>query len=331
MQNPHLFTGNTSRLHTVFEKAGGGKPISIVFLGASITLGFRIEKQHQFTTAIQQYFSKEFDNPNITCHNLSVAGLSSLHGLYLSYFELEQYAPDLICIDYSVNDQKNAACREAFESLLVKCLTLPTAPAVISFFVKKEIGYTCAPQMAAVCEYYGIPYVNIGSWLDADVAQGKLRWHNFSYDGCHPGPFGHGYIGKCLLSLLDAVRHTPPGSTSSLPAQAFYKNELASLHFLPSEWENTPFCHPNPLLLTVNCRTLFLSYLVDTSEEYGKASLSVDGTVIRCLDAYRVHEWEHPDYEILYLSKDEMPHQICLKMAEGETDKRFHLLCLGYA
>lgn len=330
MQNSHLFTGNTSRLHTVFEKARQGKPISIVFLGASITLGFRIERQHQFTTAIQQYFSKEFHNPDITCHNLSVAGLSSLHGLYLSYFELEQYSPDFICIDYSVNDQKSAAYREAFESLLVKCLTLPTNPAVISFFVKKEVGYTCAPQMAAVCEYYGIPYVNIGSWLEADVAQGKMRWHNFSYDGCHPGPFGHGYIAKCLLSLLDVARHTPPRSTDSLPEQEFYKNELASLQFFPSGWKNTPSFHQPPLHLDADCRTLFLAYNVDTTDDYGKATLSVDGTIVHCLDAYRVHEWEHPDYEIIYLSKDRMPHHICLEMTEGETDKRFHLLCLGF-
>lgn len=341
MQNPHIFTGDTTRLHAVFDKALQGKPISIVFLGASITMGFRIEKQHQFTTAVQQYFQNEFHNEQVSCHNLSAAGLSSLHGLHLAYSELETYSPDFICLDYSVNDQKNMVCREAFEGLLVKCLSLPTVPALISFFVKKEIGYTCAPQMAAVCEYYGIPYVNIGSWLEADIRRGVMRWRDFSYDGCHPGPVGHGYIGGCLLHLLDTVRRTSPDSLyltdsdrllsdTSIPGQGFYKNELAFLHFISPDWENTSECHPAPFVLDAEFHTLFIGYFVDTTEDYGKAVLSVDENVIRCLDAYRVHEWDHPEYEIVYLAGEKKSHHLTLEMREGETDKRFHLLCLGY-
>lgn len=341
MQNPHIYTGNTARLHLLFDKASQGKPISIVFLGASITMGFKIEKRHQFTTAVKQYFQNEFHNGQVTCHNLSMPGLPSLHGLHLAYSELKRYSPDFICLDYSINDQKNAVCREAFEGLLLKCLSLPTAPALISFFVKKEIGYTCAPQMAAVCGYYGIPYVDIGSWLDADIARGTMRWRDFSYDGCHPGPVGHGYIGGCLIHLLDAARQTPPDSSvlpdshhltadTSIPGQGFYKNELAFLHFLSPDWENTSECHPAPFVLDTEFHTLFIGYSVNTTEDYGKAVLSIDGNPVRCLDAYRVHEWDHPEYEILYLPAEIKNHHLTLEMKEGETDKRFHLLCLGY-
>lgn len=330
MNQSHIFTGNTTRLHAMFDKAEQGKPISVVFLGASITLGFKIDKKYLFPTIIQEYLKKRFHNPDIHCHNLSVAGMSSMHGLQLAYFDVEAYSPDLIVLDYSVNDRKDLVYREVFESLLVKCLSLPTRPAVISFFVKKYSGYTCATHMAAVCKHYGIPYTDVGKQLEQDIRQGITKWENFSYDDCHPSPEGHKYIGKCLLQLLDSSFQTPAASTDHLSKQQFYNNELAYLQFYPSPWENTPSSHLSPLNLELDCRTLFLVYLVGTTQDYGKAILTVDKTSCYRLDSYRVHEWEHPAYEVLHLTKERKRHHISLNMPEGENDKRFHLLFLGY-
>ncbi len=107
MELAHIFRGNTSRVYSIFTKARRGEHISLVFLGSSITMGYLIEEQHQFTTIVKEYFTRTFHNDDISCHNLSAPGMPSLHGLHLAYTELEPYAPDLILIDYAVNDQKN--------------------------------------------------------------------------------------------------------------------------------------------------------------------------------------------------------------------------------
>lgn len=329
MELAHIFSGNTSRIHSVFTKAGRGEHISLVFLGSSITMGYLIEEQHQFITIIKKYFQRTFHNEDISCHNLSAPGMPSLHGLHLAYTELEQYAPDLILIDYAVNDQKNDMYRQAYEGLLLKCLNLSTHPAVLSFFVKKESGYTCAPQMSAVCEYYGVPYVNIGTWLDEDIQTGIMRWRDYSYDGCHPGPVGHGYIGRCLLRFLEQLSQSPAAPADSLPPKGFYGNELAWLQFVPSTWEHTPESSPAPLLLDARCRTVFIGYLVGITEDYGTACLSLNGTPYHFMDSYRVHEWKHPVYEVISLSREKSMHHISLDMQKGENDKRFRLICLG--
>lgn len=329
MQHTHMFSGNTSRLHSVFSKAGHGKHISIVFLGSSITMGYMIEEQHQFTAIVKEYFMRTFHNDDISCHNLSAPGMPSLHGLHLAYTELERYAPDLILIDYAVNDQKNHMYREAYEGLLVKCLNLSTHPAVISFFVKTIKGYTCAPQMSAVCEYYGVPYVNIGTWLEEDIQSDIMRWRDYSYDGCHPGPVGHGYIGRCLLRFLEDLSQSPAASSVSLPAKGFYGNELARLRFIPSDWEHTPEYRPDSLVLDAECRKVFIGYFVGITKDYGTACLSLDGAPYHFMDSYRVHEWEHPVYEVVSLSKAKSMHHISLDMQKGENEKRFRLICLG--
>lgn len=333
MEHTHIFGGNASRLQSVFAKAARGEHISIVFLGSSITMGYQIEEQHQFTTILTQYFRHTFQNDDISGHNLSAPGMPSLHGLHLAYTELGQYAPDLILIDYAVNDQKNHMFREAYESLLVKCLSLPTHPAVLSFFVRGEKGYTCAPQMAAVCEYYGVPYVNIGTWLDEDIRAGIMRWRDYSYDNCHPGPVGHSYIGRCLTRLLQYVSKLPAAAETGLPAKGFYNNELAYLHFIPSSWEHTAGHHPEPLVINASCCTVFIGYFVGITEDFGTACLSLNGEPYHFMDSYRVHEWEHPVYEVVSLSKEKKMHHISLDMSpdmqKGENEKRFRLICLG--
>ena len=51
------------------------------------------------------------------------------------------------------------------------------------------------------------------------------------------------------------------------------------------------------------------------------------------MDSYRVHEWEHPVYEVVSLSKEKKMHHISLDMSpdmqKGENEKRFRLICLG--
>ena len=329
MELAHIFRGNTSRVYSIFTKARRGEHISLVFLGSSITMGYLIEEQHQFTTIVKEYFTRTFHNDDISCHNLSAPGMPSLHGLHLAYTELEPYAPDLILIDYAVNDQKNHMCRDAYEGLLLKCLDLSTKPAVISFFVKTKKGYTCAPQMSAVCEYYGVPYVNIGTWLEEDMQAGIMRWRDYSYDGCHPGPVGHGYIGRGLLRFLENLSQTPSTPAAALPSKGFYNNELARLRFLPTAWKHTPECHMAPLELDVECRTAFIGYFVGITKDYGTACLSLDGEPYHFMDSYRVHEWEHPVYEVVSLSKEKKMHRISLDMQKGENEKCFRLICLA--
>lgn len=326
MNHSHIFTGNTQRFHKLFHKLKNGEPISLVFLGASITLAFRIENQHQFSTIMAKHLEEKYENSNIVCHNLSEAGMPSLHGLYLSYFELEKYSPDLVVIDYSINDQKSPAFRDGFESLIVKCLNTSSKPAVCTFFVKALAGYTCAPQMSAVCEHYQVPYVNIGTWLDEDIQRGCLRWENYSYDDRHPGPFGHGYIGTCMTKFLDILAQTQ-AVPETFPDTGLFNNELANLRF---PFDSTDDFIALPQEFDAVCSTLFLRYIVDTCDNYGCIDIIVDGKIVQTLNSFRIHEWRHATQEVIYLSKETSAHHISIKKHKGSKDKLFHLLCVGY-
>lgn len=330
MLEQYYYLGDCSRIQNLYQNAEKYKPLSLVFLGASVTMAYLIEPQHQFLTAIQQYLERTHHAVHPTIHNLGTPGMTSLHGLYQSYTELEEKKPDLIVIDYAVNDQKNATCRDSYEALLVRCLSLPSKPAVISFFVQTLDGYTCAPQMAAVNEYYGVPYVNIGGQIQEDIRKGKFRWENYSYDDRHPGPFGHTWIGKCLTEFLAAAEHAP-ACYFSYPAKSFYDRSLADMDFFPVHWENTPQSLAAPLVRTVRGQKIFLAYDVGISLDYGNLQIEIDDEPPRIIESYRIHEWNHIHEDVLYCSRTPGEHKLCIRMQPGNEEKYFHLHALGFA
>ncbi len=330
MSSKHYYLGDCSRLKKLYEKAARNESISLVFLGASITMAYRIELQYQFLTAVKQYIENTYGATNVHIHNMGTPGVPSLHGLYRSYTELEEKNPDLIVIDYSVNDQKSTPYRDSYESLLVRCLSLPTEPAVFSFFVQTSDGYTCAPQMAAANQHYGIPYVNIGSWIMEDIQNGLLKWEDYSYDDRHPGPLGHTWIGRHLVDFLIATK-TAPATPVPFPAEGLYDRSFSTLKFITTEWKNQPDCQMEPLIMTTYCKSLFLVYDIGITAEFGNLQITVDDTETHIIDSSRVHEWNHIHEDILYLSRKSQMHEIRIEMQPGHENKYFNIHALGFA
>ncbi len=330
MREKKYYLGDTSRFQKLFKKARQQEPVSLVFLGASVTLGFKIPEEDQFPVRIKQYFTDTFQNNRISLFNLSSPGLPSIHGLYQCYHEVSAYNPDLIVLDYSINDQKNPEFRTAYESLLVKALSLPASPAVMSFFVKGrgEDGYTCAPHMSITNEHYGVAYANIGAQLEEDIRTGLLSWTDYSYDDKHPGPEGHHYIAEKIIYLLQAMETASP-VTLPLPKTPLFGNNLAQLTFLEKPWISNCQSFPSSVEFTLTCRTLFISYMVDTTPNMGQLSMEIDGVYAFTLDAYRIHEWNHPAYKVQPLSEKKEPHKIRL-YPDSAGHTVFYLLALGY-
>lgn len=328
MREKNYYFDDTARFHRMFEKARQGKPISLLFLGASVTLGYRIPRDDQFPSLIQNYFQDTYPAANVRLHNLSAPGLPSMHGLYQCYTEAEALEADLIFIDYSINDQKSPDFREAYESLLVKALSLPSAPAVISFFVKGKgpDGYTCAPHMAAVNEHYGIAYADIGAELDEDIQDNLLSWDDYSYDDKHPGPDGHHYIASHLIWLLHTLSQSD-ARTYPMPEKPLFGRGLANLNFFHKSW-----CFfPASVELTLSCRTLFFSYMVDTKPNMGQLFVEIDGKEAFRLDSYRMDEWEHPAYKIYHIGSEKKARRLRLYTGPGgQGNACFNLLAFGY-
>ncbi|WP_026653066.1 SGNH/GDSL hydrolase family protein [Butyrivibrio proteoclasticus] len=211
-----MYAGNVSRLEKVFEKAGSGEELTLAFIGGSITQGAGAVPLHErnyarvFTEAFEKKYSQK---GKVKLVKAGVGGTPSELGMIR--FERDilrhgQERPDIIVIEFAVNDEGDETKGVCYESLVRKALSLPWHPAVVLLFAVFSFDWNLQDRLGVVGTRYNIPMVSI---MDAVTPQFSLlpedgrviSKNQFFYDQYHPSNLGHRVMADCLLNLMDAV------------------------------------------------------------------------------------------------------------------------------
>lgn len=255
--------GNTSRLEKVLGKAGSGEDVTIAFIGGSITQGAGAipinEKCYArvFADSFQEKYAK---GGNVNLIKAGVGGTPSELGMVR--FERDilrngSQKPDLIVIEFAVNDGDDETQGVCYESLVRKALALPWKPAVVLLFAVFSFDWNLQDRLSPVGYRYSVPMVSI---MDAVTPQfpllpddGRVISKNqFFYDVYHPSNLGHQIMADCLIELIDKVNETHQENDpepESFPEPAigadFEKVELldkAEFDKLKEKYKITSFC-----------------------------------------------------------------------------------------
>ncbi len=131
--------GNTCRIQRVIEKARDGKEVTLAYIGGSITQGAGAIPIHTKCYAYQscQLFQKRFAaQDNVRLIKAGVGGTPSELGMIR--FDRDvlrgEEQPDLVVIEFAVNDEGDETKGDCYESLVRKVLNLPWKPAVVLLF-----------------------------------------------------------------------------------------------------------------------------------------------------------------------------------------------------
>ncbi len=230
-------------LPNFFKKVRSGEPVTIAYFGGSITAhhGWR----PQSFEAIQEMFPES----NMTMIPAAVGGTGSIVGVFRADQDLIKHDPDLVFIEFAVNDGGDAVRRtkdvvRALEGIILKLKKNKPDTDICFFYtmqthdvdtVKK--GF-CQPAVAVheqVASYYNIPSIYIGpavvKAIDAGTAvfkgtvmdkatgkdaDGKLV---LTQDNTHPVlPTGHRFYAETVIRGIDAMANTATGTgVSALP------------------------------------------------------------------------------------------------------------------
>jgi hypothetical protein len=142
-----LDVGNNYRIKQVIEKAKRGEDVTLAFIGGSITEGYNAGTTENFAKLTYEYFADTYGSRD-TVHlvNAGLSGTPSTLGLILSDHDLFSSKPDIIFIEFAVNDAPTGTDPSAFESLISKALKQDNSPAVVLLFSTVQSGYTCQDQ-----------------------------------------------------------------------------------------------------------------------------------------------------------------------------------------
>ena len=203
-----VFHGNTERIAKVLKKAENKEPITLGYLGGSITQGSLSSTPDTCYAAMTtKWWREQYPDTEITYVNGGIGGTTSQFGAARVESDILAYEPDFVVIEFSVNDDNNLFFRETYEGLVRKVYSSKTAPAVLLVHnIFYEDGRNTQDQHETVGRYYDIPCVSMKTSVYQAIAHGKIAVRDVTPDDLHPNDAGHALLANLITYFLEKVK-----------------------------------------------------------------------------------------------------------------------------
>ena len=363
--------GSNLRLKNVIARARAGEEITIATIGGSITEGAgarRYQDSWAYLTAAR--FGRLFGTnggKNVKLVNAGVGGTPSTFGLMRYQRDVVERVtdpdglPDIVIIEFSVNDWGEPTGHRCFEALVRTVLAQPNEPAVILLFAVFRNGFNLQDDLRKIGDAYDLPMVSIRDGVFPEVG---VHWtaEEFFYDEYHPTTMGHAVMSDCLLTAIGAADDAEPSESDAIvTAGPVFGADWVGLrtiyagretegitvsrggfaHDDRSSYSNTPVgrvCGENffhsagdsdePLTVTGKFKKLLVAFKAASGSDWGRAEIVVDGKV-RTIVGGGSDKWGQSEVVLCLNEAVAAEHTVEIRMTEATKDKKFTITCLG--
>lgn len=257
------------RLAVCMARARRGEELTIGFLGGSITQGSLAGKEENtYARRVYAWWKQTFPQAEFHYVNAGIGGTTSHYGAARAETDLLMYQPDVVVVDFSVNDLPDSFFQETYEGVIRRILTCASRPAVVLLGnVYYDSGRTAQEYHSAVARRYGLPYVSIRDTVYQRMLSGEYRVEELTPDGLHPGDRGHGLVAEELIRCLENVRAKAPMETEEPYAAP-----------LPAPMTANAYEHAKRLTIR-DCTPTLLGFRADTEEKRGHLDAFKNGWI----------------------------------------------------
>lgn len=356
INNSLLTTGDTTRLKKVFEKAESGEEITVGYIGGSITEGIGAPNTSDcYANLSYLALCDLFPDTTVNYVNAGLSGTPSILGLVRAERDLfSDKTPDIIFIEFAVNDGGEELYKECYENLVLKCLNKENQPAVVLLFTVLKNGYTCQENMSEVGKHYNLPMISVGNAINPMISNGYFEWEQYSDDESHPNGWGHELVKDFILNLYNKVLEDeePSGEIAPLPDGApVYSNEYVNMELLErdqmtvtnvegfSETDSVIATFKNgwryraksgaSITFTQEFKTLFLVFHCNNAETFADADIYVDGELVNTISSNRSGGWGNPEADVVCSFDECGEHTVEVRIAATEGNQYFGLAGIG--
>ncbi|NLR66553.1 SGNH/GDSL hydrolase family protein [Chitinophaga varians] len=216
-----------------FRKAAAGQPLTIGFIGGSITQGSQC-----YRPQAARYIQSMFPAAAMKGINAGVSGTGTDLGACRLYDQLMQYRPDLVFVEFAVN----GAWPDGMEGIIRQIRkTSPQTDICLIYTV--NIGHTKAYAEGRVPEHiqlleqlaahYALPSIHLGMEPVALLQAGKLVWKSatdvpgkivYSRDGLHPVIAGGNLYAAAIARGMRKIQAAESVQPAALPAPLLADN-----------------------------------------------------------------------------------------------------------
>ena len=140
--------------------------------------------------------------------NAGIGATDSQFGAARVQEDLLQRLPDLVFVEFSVNDHSTPHFCETYEGLVRQIYGSASAPAMVLIHnVYYDTGKSAAYYHAQVGRHYDLPCISIQNSIYPAVAAGRLPAEKITADFLHPNDLGHELVASVITNFLEKVIH----------------------------------------------------------------------------------------------------------------------------
>lgn len=259
------YNGDWRRLRKTMEKARRGEPITVGFLGGSITQGSLSSLPTTcYAYLVYDWWVKTFPQSQVAYVNAGIGGTTSHFGVGRVKEDLLSYEPDFTAVEFSVNDDNTPFFRETYEGLVRTIYQAESQPAmVIIHNVFYESGTNAQDQHELVGRRYGVPCVSIKTSVYREVANGNLPTREITPDDLHPNDVGHRLLADLAIYFLEKVY-----ATLDVPEEQIVSPQIAEQFAqMPAPITANGYEH-SMRYRNHNCQPILDGYVADTEPQH---------------------------------------------------------------
>lgn len=212
-----LNTGDTTRLQQALTKAQRGEKITLGFIGGSITEGAHATKpEHRYVERVGAWWRATFPQTEIEVINAGIGATNSIFGAMRVQRDVLASRPDVLIVDYGVNDRNTEEFARSYEGLLRQALTCPSQPGIVLLYLVNREGENAQEWLSKVGAHYHLPMVSYRDAVWPEIEAGRIKWTDISPDEVHPNDFGHDVAAQVVTTLIADVLKTLPATLPAL-------------------------------------------------------------------------------------------------------------------
>lgn len=365
--NSLVSTGNNNRFAKAIMKAQRGEDVTIAYIGGSITEGASSTVHtnsyaYQFYSMFKQRFAK---GGKVNYVNAGMSGTPSSLGVIRYSRDVAPSNPDIVFVEFAVNDADDETKGDAYESLVRNILQSPNKPACMLIFSVFKPDWNLQDRMIPVGKHYNLPMVSIRNAVVPAVNAGQISSSQFwANDGWHPVDYGHKLMADCIMYCVDQMlAKGQVDNDISIPNNAAIGKSFENMVMIESTtqkdwvkvnaggfngsdnttgnfaynnqpkfknvWKHYTYSGGTSFTMDVNCKSMLFAYKLSASSSAGKVDIYIDGKYVKTVDSYKNGGWNNPWVIQLMNNSTSANHKVEIRMANGSANKEFTILGFG--